>query len=76
MNKREQELFAALFEEIYEAEEVFDFIKTQLTSSPNYSPRVLFQHVSGGEGNISIQRMREYLEDRAAANDREIYEIF
>jgi hypothetical protein len=68
MNKREQELVAALFEEIYEAEEVFDFIKTQLNNSHLYSPRLLFQHVSGGEHNITIQRMRDYLQDRVAAN--------
>jgi hypothetical protein len=68
MNKREQELVAALFEEIYEAEEVFDFIKTQLNNSHLYSPPLLFQHVSGGEQNITIQRMRDYLQDRVAAN--------
>ena len=68
MNKREQELVAALFEEIYEAEEVFDFIKTQLNNSHHYSPPLLFQHVSGGEQNITIQRMRDYLQDRVAAN--------
>jgi hypothetical protein len=76
MNKREQELLAAFFEEVYEAEEVTDFIKQQLSASPNFHPGALFQHVSGGAEQITLQRMRYYLDDRVAANEREIYEIF
>lgn len=64
---------AAFFEEIYEAEEVLDFIKQQLASSPNFHPRLLFEQVSAGADTITVQRMRDYLEDRVAANERELY---
>lgn len=46
MNKREQEQFAAFLEEIYETEELLDFIKHQLSSSPNYNPHLLFDLIS------------------------------
>lgn len=46
MNKREQEQFAAFFEELYETEELFDFIKVQLMQSPNYNPNLLFDLIA------------------------------
>jgi len=46
MNKREQEQYAAFFEEIYETEELLDFIKVQLTHSSNYNPDLLFDLIA------------------------------
>lgn len=73
MNKREQEQFAAFFEEVYEAEEVLDFIKQQLAAAPSFSPHLLFDFVAAGQQHISLQRMRSFLEERVAANPRELY---
>ena len=46
MNKREKEQFIAFFEEIYETEELLDFIKLQLAQSPSYNPNLLFELIS------------------------------
>ncbi len=76
MNKREQEQFAAFFEEIYETEELIDFIKFQLVQSPSFNPNLLFDLVSAREEQISLQQLRDYMLDKVACNERELYEIF
>lgn len=73
MNKREQEQFAAFLEEIYETEELLDFIKHQLSSSPNYSPHLLFDLISQRSEAITLQQLRDYLNDKLAVNERELY---
>lgn len=70
MNKREQEQFAAFFEEIYETEEIIDFIKVQLSNSQNYNPNCLFDLLSQDKHHITIQDMRNYLEDKITCNSR------
>ena len=47
MNKKEQELFIAFFEEIYEAEEALEFIKKQMSRCLGFNPALLFDLVSG-----------------------------
>lgn len=76
MNKKEQELFVAFFEEIYEAEEAFEEIKIRLNRCLGYNPTLLFDHISGQTDSISISAMRSYLADHVACNERELYEVF
>jgi hypothetical protein len=47
---------------------VLDFIKQQLAASPGFNPHLLFQRVSDGNPHITLQRMRDFLADRLAAN--------
>ena len=68
MNKREQEQFAAFFEETYETEELLDFIKLQLVKSHSFNPHLLFDLISQKADAISLQQMREYLQDKIACN--------
>lgn len=70
MNKREQEQFIAFFEEIYETEELLDFIKLQLAQSQAYNPNLLFDLISQRQETISIAQLRAYLDDRTPYNDR------
>lgn len=76
MNKREQEQFAAFFQQIYETEQLLDFIKKKLAESNNYNPNLLFDLISQRGEQITIQQLRNYLDDKVAVNQREIYEIF
>jgi hypothetical protein len=52
---------------------VLDFIKHQLASSNNYQPTLLFELISQRSESISIQQMRNYLVDKLAVNERELY---
>lgn len=42
MNKKEQEIFVAFFEEVFEAEEAYEFIKKKMMSCSGYNPHLLF----------------------------------
>jgi hypothetical protein len=70
MNKREQEQFIAFFEEIFETEELLDFIKLQLAQSQAYNPNLLFDLISHRQEVISVAQLRAYLDDRTPYNDR------
>lgn len=67
---------AAFFEEIYETEELLDFLKLQLVQSNRYNPLLLFNLLSGSADTISLEQIRAYLQDKIACNERELYEIF
>ena len=68
MNKREQEQFAAFFEEIYETEDLLDFLKLQLVQSDKYNPNLIFDLLSQKSENITLQQMRNYMFDKIACN--------
>jgi len=68
MNKREQEQYAAFFEEIYETEELLDFIKVQLVHSSNYNPDLLFDLIAQTSSSISPPQMRAYLVDKVTCS--------
>ena len=76
MNKREQEQYAAFFEEIYETEELLDYIKQQLTDSRGFDAGRLFDLLALNGNAITIDSMRQFLGGRVACNERELYEIF
>lgn len=70
MNKREQEQYAAFLEEIYETEELLDFIKIQLAQTPAYNPNLLFDLISARSEVITLEQLRIYMTDKVAYNER------
>jgi Ca2+-binding EF-hand superfamily protein len=48
----------------------------QLVQSPSYNPNLLFDLISGRTEEISLQQMRDYMGDKVACNERELFEIF
>jgi hypothetical protein len=50
-----------------------DFIKQPLAESEGYNSHLLFDLISANTDRITVAGMRTYLEDRVAANEREIY---
>ena len=73
MNKREQEHYAAFFEELYETEELLDYIKQQLVESRGFDANRLFDLLALDGNSITIQHMRQFLDGRVACNERELY---
>jgi Ca2+-binding EF-hand superfamily protein len=55
---------------------VLDFIKHQLASAPHYNPNLLFDLIAQHSPTITLQHLRNYLHDKLAVNERELYEIF
>jgi DNA gyrase/topoisomerase IV subunit A len=68
--------FINFLKELLQSEKTLQALRKELSSIKKYHPLCIFQKIAGRKEQITIRMMNDYLKDRVACNEREVYEIF